>query len=238
MPHFILFLSLPVSICSIFAIDSMFRSQKTIFGVVSICMVIISIAWSGSEQIRMVVKGVSIYPISYDPIFVAVLSFVAIIALFYVFKKSTTNIFLMTSLLIATIFGNVYRWTTKSEQVYIDGAREAVNKLEELNTKSILVIHDDVSHEYLLPQFAYYSAGWNLGWQEHRQLTAIKIDDFLAYVKSKNIKLSEAVMFYTAWDRNHIPSTSWTQKRMIADSYLLENGFTKTLMRQYVLYEH
>lgn len=234
MPHFVLFLSLPTIFCSIYAIEQLSKEPNKGLTKVSLAFTSIAILWGMSEQLRMFIKGELHLTFEYNLVLLVVLSIIVLIMSVYVFKLGKGNTKIIIILLAALVFGNVYRWSIKSKRVFISGAKEAVSALSSLET--ILIIHSDAPHENLMPQFAYYSNGMNLGWHKDKQAKTMTLNTGLTDSLSSRSKNVDAVVIHKALDR-YSQHDSTRIELLASMNLLLSKSFNSRLVtRQYDVY--
>ncbi len=234
MPHFVLFISIPTIFCTIFAIEQLLKKQNKGITILSLTLTAIAILWGMSEQLRMFIKGELHLPFEYDLVLLVVLSIIILMMSVYVCKIGKGDAKIIVILLAVLVFGNVYRWSIKSERVYISGAKEAVSALSGVET--ILIIHNDAPHENLMPQFAYYSKGMNLGWHKDKHTTTMPLNSGLIDSLSSRLKNVDAVVLHKAWDRYYQHDS--TKIELLASmNLLLSKSFNSRLVtRQYDVY--
>ncbi len=238
MPHFILFLSIPVISCTIFCVHTILQNKVKAVSASFLLLSLIAILWSGSEQVRIFVKGNMTFPFIYDSKGLFIIGFSFAVALFYIVTKYVGASRIIIALATAIVLGNAYRWAVKEEDVFSDGAEIVSNAVQMSNASNILLIHSDVPHEELLPQFAYYSGGLNLQWDSRKRVQGSTFNKYLADTIGRSLLSYDAVMLYKGWNKYFTPSTSTTQLLNDIDSTLLSNRYRKTTTRQYLLYLH
>jgi 4-amino-4-deoxy-L-arabinose transferase-like glycosyltransferase len=236
MPHFILFLSIPITLCAIFFIDAMFQSKIKVVATSSMILTAIAILWGGSEQLRMFVKGNMIFPFVYDPYGLVVIGSAFILFLSYIVKKYVGVSRIIIAYLTIIVLGNIYRWTTKEEITFTDGAELVGNALQMSNTSNILLLHSDVPHEELLPQFAYYSGGLNLHWDVSKKVENISYNKYSLDTIERPLLSHDAVVLYKGWNKYFTPDSVTIHVLNDVDSKLISNGYQMTTTRQYLLY--
>ncbi|HEY6171697.1 MAG TPA: glycosyltransferase family 39 protein [Candidatus Kapabacteria bacterium] len=236
MPHFILFLSIPTTLCTIFCVNAVLQN-KLKSGVIGIILLtIIAVLWSGSEQLRMFVKGSRTFPFVYDLNGLMIVGVGFALSLLYTVKKYVGTSRVIIALATLIVLGNMYRWTTKQENIFSDGAEIVANILKTSSASNILLIHSYVPHEELLPQFAYYSGGLNLQWDRRKTVKSITFNTCSVDNIRDFASLYDAVGVYKGWNKYFTPDTSIIQLLNNVDSTLLSSGYRKTITRQYLLY--
>lgn len=238
MPHFILFFSIPAIVCSVLCIENIIKNKISRPVIIFIILVFIGILWGGSEQLRLYVKGGMFLGFSYDIIKLVLFGVALFILIVYSFnkEKSLTPLVLLQVGISAIVFGNVYRWSMKDDAIFRDGAETISKSLENSSATNILLVHSDAAHEYLLPQFAYYSNGMNLGWNNKRRTTSVTYDELYQISNKSPLLTHDAVLVYKGWDRYHIPVRAASEAMRIIDSILITHNYSKVTTRQYLLY--
>jgi hypothetical protein len=232
MPHFVLFISIPVTICSIFALEVSLKEPNKLLVKLSFALSSIAILWGMSEQLRMYVKGKTVV-FEYDIILLFVLCLCIITAIYYVMKQAGNRDKTVTLLITALVISNVYRWSIKSENTFIDGASDVVSQLKKNMIDDYLVIHKDGLHDSLIPQFSYYAAD-------------IRNQDRAIKVKSRNEVMSsitktfshkyQAVLLYSNTDRYYQNTKEETKELLTLDSVLHAQYTYRLSYHKYTLY--
>lgn len=236
MPHFILFLSIPGTLCTIFCIHTILQRKVKAVSTGFLLLTTIAILWGGSEQLRMFVKGNMTFPFVYDPNRLVIIGLSFAVALFYIVKKYVGASRIIVALATAIVLGNIYRWAMKEEYIFTDGAQTVANTLQISNASNILLMHSDVPHEELLPQFAYYSGGLNLLWDSNKRVQSVTFNKYLADTIGQSLLSYDGLILYKGWSKYFKPDTSTSHLLNDIDSTLLSNRYRKITTRQYLLY--
>lgn len=236
MPHFILFLSIPTILCTMFSVHAILQSKVKAETISVLLLTIIAILWSGSEQLRIFVKGKLTLPFVYDSNVLMIIGAAFFLSILYIVKKHTGTPRIIIAFLAIIVLGNTYRWITKQEDVFSDGAEIVSKALQMSYASNILLIHSNVPHEELLPQFAYYSGGLNLQWDIRKRVQGITFNRYLDGTIGQSLLSYDAVMLYKGWNKYFTPNTTTTHVLKEVDSMLISDGYRKTITRQYLLY--
>jgi 4-amino-4-deoxy-L-arabinose transferase-like glycosyltransferase len=236
MPHFILFLSIPAILCIMFCIYTVIQNKVKGVTTSFLLLTTMAIVWSGSEQLRTFVKGNTTFAFIYDSKGLMIIAVAFILSLFYIVKKYVGAPRVMIAFVTVIILGNIYRWSTKEENIFSDGAKIVGSTLQMSNASNILVLHSDVPHEELLPQFAYYSGGLNLQWDKRKRVQDVTFNKYLADTLGRSLLSYDAVVLYKGWNKYFMPSLQVIQLINTVDSMLLSYAYKKTITRQYLLY--
>ena len=236
MPHFILFLSIPAILCTMFCVQAILQSKVKAEIISVLLLTTIAILWSGSEQLRMFIKGKMTFPFVFAPNVLMIIVATSVLSIFYIVKKYASVPRFIIALLTVIVLGNIYRWTTKQERVFSDGAEIVSNTLLMSNASNILLVHSDVPHEELLPQFAYYSGELNLQLDMRKRVQGITFNKYLDDTMGQSLLSYDAVMLYKGWNKYFTPNNTTSHVLKEVDSMLISNGYRKTITRQYLLY--
>jgi len=202
MPHFILFLLIPSVLLISVSIEHL--SNSKISRIIALFMTIVlplCTLWSISPQIRSLASGKAglyAYP-SWEIIFF-ILPFAGIVVC--QMRGEETIYFKVLTLCICIVVGaNVYRWWSRKESAYINGAREVAAYLDSSRIDRLVVLHTDYPFENFQPQLAYYTNGWLLGWDSQKKIEILPYDQF-----NDPPAAGSAVVISKSWNAFNKPS--------------------------------
>lgn len=238
-PHFILFFSIPSSLITVYILDSLSKDRiGRIRSWLSLFLMFIGLLWSESEDLRLSIKGFNLDPhfAHLSTLIPIVLALLLLLGIILSAKKALIQKIILM-LVAALVVGNVYRWSQKSETVFISGVKDVVNVLEhDSGVKNILLLHNGAPHEEMLPQFAYYSGGWNLNWNSSRRSTTMTWGEGKSLFASSTIPHFDAIVVNRAWDRYYVPPQDEVVLLANLDSLLRMHYSRVLITRQYLLY--
>ena len=139
--------------------------------------VLCSVAWSASEQIRLLLT----HRLAWNHVQVPLIGIVTIIitvvvaALFWrLMHRESKYGMLLSTLLLGIALAHLF---SKEQSVYVNGASEIATVLSTHPAKTnLIVIHPDFPNEEYAPQLAYYTGGWTLDWIPGKFASAITWD--------------------------------------------------------------
>jgi hypothetical protein len=238
-PHFILFLSISSSLTTLYIFDCLFKDGiGRIRSWLSLFLIFIGLLWSESEHLRRFIKGFYldahfVHVSALTPVMLVVLLLFGIIL--SAKKALLQKIILM--LVVILVASNVYRWSQKGDAAFTSGVKDIVNVLEhDPQVKNILLLHSGFPHEELLPQFAYYSGGWNLNWDTAKTSTTLTWEEGKSMFTSNAILRSDAVVLYRSWDRYYVPPQKEVMLLTTLDSLVRMHYPRVLITRQYHVY--
>jgi hypothetical protein len=203
MPHFILFLLISSVLVVSFSIESIIN--RKVFTITELSLMIalpLCTLWSISPQIRnlMTVRaGLYAYP-SWQIVFF--LLPLAAITVWEMRQKGTIYYKILLLCLCIVVEANMYRWSSRNESSYRDGAETVAKYLDSLSHTRIIVLHADYPFEDLQPQLAYYTNGWTLGWHQDRKYMTLPFKQFIGLVSPDCV-----VVISKYWNAFNKPNT-------------------------------
>jgi 4-amino-4-deoxy-L-arabinose transferase-like glycosyltransferase len=164
MPHFAFLLLAPgvFLIASSWDVLMELRSRKRIM---SFILIVLAVAWSASEQVRMLVTHRLVWYEFHIPVIGIITVVIALaVAVFFwrAIQGRTKYAIVFSTILLGIALANLF---SEDESESIHGASQIGKVLLENPTKNnLVVIHRDFPSEEYAPQLAYYTNGWTLGW--------------------------------------------------------------------------
>jgi 4-amino-4-deoxy-L-arabinose transferase-like glycosyltransferase len=240
MLHFSLFLLLPTSLVLCFSLEEFFRNSKKTFILIVGCILLIpALTWSMSEILRMSFKEHFLYLIPVD-LALLIVSIAVAISIFIVLYKYFSASSVQTLILISVIFlitTDLYRWGSRRNETFVDGAEAVGNIL--LHTSgihSLTAYQDGVPFQYMLPQLNYYSGCWLVGWDSTKTGVTKTWHELDSLIKINNVPLSDASVLYVSWDGFYTMKPA--EKELLARlNYGLAERYEKSLhTKKYQLY--
>ncbi len=208
--HFALFLFLPAALLVCFFIEEVCTSlNKNRSLAISILLLLPILAWSGSELIRKAIKEHTIISLHNILIPVAAILIVVLIAsvIFYKYYSSSKETVLLFASVILLICTDYYRWGSRKNEIYIDGAEQAANIiLHSPNIHSLTAYHDGTPHESMLPQLNYYSEGILFGWNPNIINGTKTWGEIDSLIKNDTVPKSDAAIVYVSWSPFYTPT--------------------------------
>ncbi len=241
MPHFAFLLILPGAMLAGVSWDKytlLSRSQRVIIG----SLALVLIGWSSSEQLRLVVTA----RMHWDEV---VLPSAYIMML--IFAGAITSIYLTFGGRIKATNSNSGSWAhgvvvliltgaalhplTQQEAVFTNGARP-ISQILQMQTGKVraVIIHPDFPHEQFAPQFAYYTAGWTLGWLPNKSSDTLTYERAIASYVPDSSQDVAVVTHFT--DRFHHPDRQEVGTLAVLDERLRRAFLRRTILRSYTIY--
>lgn len=210
MQHFSLFLLLPTSLLLCFFIEEYLKlpiRQSTIF--ISAVVLLSALIWSSSELLRNSIKDFSIAAMQFDlsaMIITSLLTVILFTVLYKYFRYSVQNMVLFSASLLLLAFG-YYRWGSRHNETFVDGAEEVGNiLLHSSQIYSLTAYHDDFPHESYLPQLNYYTNAWLIGWDKTRTGAVKTWNELDSLITIDAVPRSDAAVIYVSWDTFYKPT--------------------------------
>ncbi len=209
MPHFSLFLFLPASLAVGFIVEEfIYIPMKGIEEITSLLLILFALVWTSSELIRNSIRERYLTSLHLDYfMIIAILIVISMIVLLLTKKfrlPEQTIVLLMASLII--IGGDFYRWSSRNNKTFIDGAEQVGNVLlHSPGIHHITAYYEDYPHESYLPQLNYYTDCWFIGWNNDRTGDTKAWSECDSLIKEDNVPRSDAAIVYTAWDAFYKP---------------------------------
>ncbi|MFI5263480.1 MAG: ArnT family glycosyltransferase [Candidatus Kapaibacterium sp.] len=208
MLHFSLFLLLPTSLFLCFCLEEFLRFRdkpKIIAG----CILLISaLGWSLSELIRMSFKEHTFHPIPINaPLLLLSVGFALIIfLLLFKYGSSSPPRIIMLIAAIFLITTNIYRWGSRRNETFIDGAEDVGKVLFHTSgIHTLIAYHIGGSYQYMLPQLNYYTDCWLAGWDSTRTGTTNTWSKLDSLISVNQVPRSDASVIYNSWDAFYTP---------------------------------
>jgi 4-amino-4-deoxy-L-arabinose transferase-like glycosyltransferase len=235
MPHFAFLLIVPgvfLIASSWDALADMHPKKRRIMFI----LILLAVAWSASEQIRLLVTHRMVWDEVQIPLIGIVTVVIALATAAYFWRSRqgrSKYAIVISTILLGIALANLF---SEDESESIHGASLIMTVLSANLAKSdLVVIHSDFPSEQYAPQLAYYSKGWTLGWIPGKTSRAISWDSAAtsAYTPDSSHEIAVITRFEDRFYHRPASETAlWdTLTRKLRKSFSHEQVY-----RSYVLY--
>jgi 4-amino-4-deoxy-L-arabinose transferase-like glycosyltransferase len=241
MLHFSLYLLLPTTLVICFVLEEFVKKGKTSEKIYAVLFLTLTFAWSLSELIRMSIKKHVLFPLVFNsPLLIAsiLIALIMFIFLYKYFSKENSSIILLGAV-IFLITTDFYRWASRKEETYTDGARAVGDVIKHsAEIRSITVYCQNVPYYYMVPQLNYYTDCVFIGWDSTRKGYTNTWSSLDSLSQRKDSSQTDASILYIGWDDFYKPTIE--DNALIGRlTRILENTYSEVLhTKKYHLYWH